>query len=212
MRIIKVITRIEVQQHNKNRVSIFLDEEYAFSIALETAMKHSLKKGMELDDCAIKSLILESDQRTALDQAVNYLSQRLKTKQQMIDYVKKHGFDDIIVQYVIEKLEEYHYIDDQNYVEKYITTYLGKVGKKKIEYDLLKKGIHKQLIQSALHECEVDEEDVYYLAKKKLGTKQLDQKEKEKLFRYLAGKGFSYEESKKAIVSLAKGDEDESWD
>ena len=50
-----MITKIEVQQHNKNRVSIFLDQEYAFSIALETAMKHSLKKGMELDDNQIKA-------------------------------------------------------------------------------------------------------------------------------------------------------------
>lgn len=206
------ITKIELQKHNKNRVNIFLDGEYAFPLSLEITMKYSLKKGMEINQEMQKDLIMQSDCRTALDQAVNYLSKTFKTKQQMMTFVKKHDYDDIIVTYVVGKLEEYGYINDNSYVQRYISTYLGQIGKKKIEYELLKKGIEKELIQKALEEVETPQEDVVKVLQKKLGSRQLEGKDKEKVMRYMIGKGFSYEEIKRAMEKVQKGGDDESWD
>ena len=206
------ITKIELQKHNKNRVNIFLDGEYAFPLSLEITMKYSLKKGMEINQEMQKDLIMQSDCRTALDQAVNYLSKTFKTKHQMMAFVKKHDYDDIIVAYVVEKLEEYGYINDNSYVQRYISTYLGQIGKKKIEYELLKKGIEKELIQKALEEVETPQEDVVKVLQKKLGSRQLEGKDKEKVMRYMIGKGFSYEEIKRAMEKVQKGGDDESWD
>lgn len=214
MRYVKLgkITKIEIQKYHKDRVSIFLDDVYAFSLFLETAMKHCLKKGIEIDENQKVQLLHESDSRIALDQAVKYLKDTMKTKQQMIEYVKKHGYDDNIIDYVVQKLEEYHYLDDEMYTQKYIKTYLGKVGKRKIEYDLMKKGIDKHLIEKYLSLEEVSTDQVVHLIEKKIGNNDLDQKMKEKIFRYLIGKGFSYEEIKKGMAHYQTGEEDESWD
>lgn len=206
------ITKIEIQKNNKDRVNIFLDGQYAFPLSVETTMKYGLKKGMEIDEKRKTDLIHESDSRVALDKCVHYLNQSLKTKQQIIDYVKKHGFDDSIGEYVIEKLTEYGYIDDHTYAQKYIATYLGSVGKKKIEYDLVRKGVPKDIIESVLQEAETPTDKVVHLVRKKLGKETLDQKQKERIMRYLLGKGFSYDEVKHALSVVAKGEDDESWD
>ena len=43
------ITKIEVQKKNKERVNLFLDEEYAFSLSMELVYKEGLKKNQEID-------------------------------------------------------------------------------------------------------------------------------------------------------------------
>lgn len=43
----KIITKVEVQKNNKNRVNVYVDEEYAFSCAAEVVYKYDLKKGKD---------------------------------------------------------------------------------------------------------------------------------------------------------------------
>ena len=38
-----IITKIEVRKRNKERVNIYIDEEYAFSISAELVYKENLK-------------------------------------------------------------------------------------------------------------------------------------------------------------------------
>ena len=40
----KIITKVEVQKNNKNRVNVYVDEEYAFSCAAEVVYKYDLKR------------------------------------------------------------------------------------------------------------------------------------------------------------------------
>lgn len=39
------ITKISAQKNNTERVNIFLDEKYAFSVDLDVLVQHDLKKG-----------------------------------------------------------------------------------------------------------------------------------------------------------------------
>lgn len=47
------ITKISAQKNNTERVNIFLDEKYAFSVDLDVLVQHDLKKGKELDEADI---------------------------------------------------------------------------------------------------------------------------------------------------------------
>ncbi len=50
----KTITALSVQKRNKERVSVFLDGEYAFSLGLNAAL--ALKRGQELSSADIQQL------------------------------------------------------------------------------------------------------------------------------------------------------------
>ena len=47
------ITKISAQKNNEERVNIFLDEKYAFSVDLDVLVKFDLRKGKELDELDI---------------------------------------------------------------------------------------------------------------------------------------------------------------
>lgn len=47
------ITKISAQKNNTERVNVFLDEKYAFSVDLDVLVQHDLKKGKELDEADI---------------------------------------------------------------------------------------------------------------------------------------------------------------
>ncbi len=102
----------------------------------------------------------------------------------------------------IRRLKELGYLDDAAYCRKYIASSLRTkpVSRAALLNDLVyRKGIAKETAEAAAaavyaeHDCLTDEENAYRLLYKKTGGR-IPQEEKElaKLFRFLAGKGFSY--------------------
>ena len=55
------ITDIDVQKKNKNRLSVFVDGEYSFSLEQIDALMLSLKIGMEITDADIRKYNIESN-------------------------------------------------------------------------------------------------------------------------------------------------------
>ena len=51
------ITRLQIQKNNKERVNVFLDDEYAFAVALDIAVE--LRKGQELVLTLLLELLLD---------------------------------------------------------------------------------------------------------------------------------------------------------
>ena len=43
------ITKIEIQKRNKERVNIYIDDEYAFSTFIDIVYKEGLSKGQEVN-------------------------------------------------------------------------------------------------------------------------------------------------------------------
>ncbi len=78
--VLKKITRITVQQKNKNRYNIFLADEYAFSVDEAILIEFGLRKGLELDEAAINKIVQKEKLYQFYTQSINYLSYRMRTK------------------------------------------------------------------------------------------------------------------------------------
>ena len=105
------------------------------------------------------------------------------------------GYPASICNEVLSFLKEYHYIDDSAYALRYIENYKEQKSQKKLYYDLLKKGIMKDLIDSILEEqpCEEEQQIVRWLEKKRIDPANMDKKECQKAMQALARKGFSWD-------------------
>lgn len=117
----------------------------------------------------------------------------------------------------IRRLEELNYINDEQYVRRYVkTTLKGKVvSKNNILNELVyKKGIDKNLAESIVEEIyeneefDAESENAYRLLKKKTGGKVPcgeeagDKKEIAKLYRFALSKGFSYSVTESALQRI----------
>lgn len=192
----KKITKLEIQKKNQNRVNLYVDDEFVCGLTINSVMDARLHVGDEISEETINSLAVTSDYQTALAKSLNYLTRAMRTVKQMRDYLAKKGYGGEVVDKVIEKLEEYKYIDDKAYASTYVECYSTGKGKRKISYELARKGISKQIIEQAVELLipEQSEKDCLELAQKYVDKKQTyTQDNFSKLYRYLLSRGYEYD-------------------
>ena len=126
--------------------------------------------------------------------ALRILTGMDKTESDLRAGLERAGFSDEAVQEAIDYVKSYGYIDDQRYAEKYVEYNKDRKSKKKIQYELMKKGVHRDFIDFALDNCEDFDEIALVRAalyKKWKKEEKPDEKELNKLFAFLSRQGFS---------------------
>lgn len=214
----KKITKIEYQKNNKDRVSIYLDDNYAFGIDLNIMIKYSLAKNIELEDEFIDEILIAEEKIKTYNYALSILSITAKSEKQLRDKMLEKGYDNNFINNAIIKLKQQKYLDDERYSEMLINNKINisKHGKRKIKEALYEKGIDRETIDKKI--SQISEEDelerAFILGAKKLNTlKEEDTRKKSlKLSNYLITKGFDFSVVKKAVSKLLNnnlGDFDE---
>ncbi len=194
------ITSIVVQGKRKDRVNIFVDNEFFMGVPMELVYQISLKKGLEIDQALLQEIIEENQKSEALAKGIKYCSKTLKTEKQVKTYLFSKEYSAKVVFYVLDKLKEYKYVDDEAYAKRYIETTASRQGEKMSRYKLLSKGVKADVIERVSDEVEVDSfSNCKNIAEKYLKNKQLTKEILSKTYRYLIGKGFSYEDVSKII-------------
>jgi len=200
------ITNIELQK-NKKRYNIYIDGEFAFGISEELKYKFDLT----IDDCIekdfIENILKSEEQMKTTNYALKLLSYNRKTEKGMYDALKKKGFDEDFIDNTLDFLKENKYIDDLEYAKSFIRDKqnINKYGSNRIKYELIKKGISKEIIELTLNTDSEEEYRVAYeLSIKKL--KSYRKEDKHAVYRKLGGflqrKGYSYETITKILDNL----------
>lgn len=203
-----IITKIEIQKKNKNRVNLYIDEEFYCGLSVETVMKNHLKEGQSVNENSINYLVTQTEKENALAKAANYISKAQKTKKEITKYLFQKGYDEEVVNFVIEKLEEYNYIDDSLYAKNYIKFKNKNNGSRKIEMELKQKGVNEELLKQSLIDFADDRKSVLPVALKYMKNKEKDLKNKQKAYRFLASKGYNSEDIIYALNQIFKDEEE----
>ena len=202
-----VITDIKVQTKDKKRCNVFVDGEFSFALYIETAMKHGLKKDLAIDQSFINQILEEDSILYAFSLGLKYVSRSLKTKKQVVTYLLNKGFNEKITYIVIDKLKEYNYINDEEYAKRYLEIRSSVEGKRLSDYKLMMKGIKKSDIESAREDFDDNsKESAKRIAEKKLKNREITKENLSKVYRYIIGKGFSYEDAEYAISCFKETD------
>jgi regulatory protein len=190
----KKITALKIQKRNKNRVSVYLDEEYAFGLSRIVA--GWLSVGDQLSEEKIQDLLAKDGIEVALQKALNFLSYRPRSEKEVRQNLKiKHDIDEGIIDQIIERLKRGGLVDDENFAELWVEnrSEFRPRGSHALRMELRQKGISEQTISDAL--AEIDEETLALKAARKQARKynQLEWFEfRKKLTGFLARRGFNY--------------------
>lgn len=201
-----VITKIEVQQKNKERVNIYIDEEFFAGVDVELVYTLGLKKGLNMDDENRKELIYKDNISKAKNKAFRILNKAEQSEKILRD--KLSDYDEEIIDEVITFLKNINLLDDKGYAKRiaYSNSNISKFGKNKIKQNLYQKGINKEIIEEALEDIDedVEFENALYLAEKRYSRIKNEDKRKiyQKLAQHLTYKGFSYDITKRAISKI----------
>lgn len=196
------ITEIKPQIKNKNRLSIFIDDKFAFGMDKEDCIFMGLKEGSELTEeryAYIKDNIIYTK---AYQKADRYIGFKMRTEKEVRTKLKEEYSDDIIER-VISSLIKYKYIDDEKYAILYAKDCykLKKWGPDRIKAELYKKGVSSEFIVNAI--CTLDTEDteelINSLLEKRVKSTPIDLKEKQRHINFLLRRGFKYDDVKRAV-------------
>lgn len=186
------ITKLEIQKNDKNRVNLYVDDEFYSGIPAELVYLEHLKTGLEIDEKDLKKIIFENEKSKAMSRVTKYIGSSLKTQKQIREYLRKKEYSSETIEYVLSKLIEYDYIDDQKYAQAYVLTYGKKYGKLKLKSQLKVKGVSEEIIESVLEDNKVD--SIESVASKYLKNKVLTPEVSQKLFRFLYSRGYEFDE------------------
>ncbi len=202
------ITAILPQKKDKTRCNIYLNGQFYCGMKLEVVMQNRLKCGMDVEHSYLDNLQLESEKMTALDKAMNHLSSSMKTRKQIADFLKKKGYLEGVISYVLEKLEGYGYVDDEEYARQYVRSAGKTKGRRLIALELQKKGISADNAQTAVENMQGEGDSALKVLQKYMRSKNADKETLYKAFRYLLSKGFEYDVAKSALTAFGEIDED----
>lgn len=208
-----IITKIEVQKRNKDRANIYIDNDYAFSLSNELVYKEGLKVNEKIDIEKIKVIAKEDNYLKCKTTALRIVEKTFKSEKELRDKLILKGYDEEAINKTINILKEYNFVSDNSYVKMYVKDKSRLQGKKKIKYDLTKKGISDKIIEEEI--SNIDREDerdtAYNLAIKKYNTiaKREDDKFKlsQKLYRFLLSKGYDYDTVSYVVRRVTKVDD-----
>ena len=207
-----IITKIEQQKNNEDRVNIYVNGEFFTAIFKELVFTFNLKKGDEIDENNLKSILSDEMYLKAKNKALNILSKADQSEKKIREKLST-DFEENTIDKVIEFLKRNNFINDNLLAQKIINTNLNlnKCGKNRIKQNLYNKGIDSSAINKAISDIdsEAEFENAMYLAKKRYERIKNEDKRKiyQKLSQHLAYKGFNYDIIKRVLNKLLNFDE-----
>ncbi len=148
----------------------------------------------------------------AKKRALYLLTDMDRTEAQLYEKLKKTGYSEETIAKAMAYVKHYGYIDDDRYASHYLEQMSLSRSKKRIRFDLNKRGVPKEIIARTFEEeGDYDEKPlIKKLAKKKARTLDLtDPKSRDKLAGFLLRKGFSSHDVFAVISKMREGQTEE---
>ena len=186
---------LSVTPLDKRRSKVLTDEDFAFALYRGELRAYNIEEGSQLSLEVYQEILEKILFKRAKERTLYLLRSRDRTELEIRRKLKDGYYPQEAIDYAVDFLKRYRFVDDENYGRNYISTYGDKKSRKQLEFELQNKGLDREEIDRLLEECQVSEEQqIAKFLKKKGYEKDITQpKERAKLAAALARKGFSYD-------------------
>lgn len=198
-----VVTALEVQKRNKQRVNVFIDGEFAFALgALEAAR---LRKGQPLTEAEIALLKGDDAIGKAVDSAARFLGFRPRSVQEVRRNLTEKEHPPEVIDAAIERLKVMGYLDDEAFARYWAQNRetFKPLSQRALRQELKQKGVAESVIGEALDA--LDENELAYRAATGNVRRLRGRTKREfrtKMSAFLQRRGFSYSTTHDAVMRL----------
>ena len=148
------ITRLEYQKTNPDRVNVFLDDQYAFSLAAILVADRQLRAGVELSRETVAELQTADFYNKELASALQQLASRPHSESEIQLYLKKK-YPEAPAEtskQVIERLKELQYLNDASFAKFWVENRaaFSPRGRNLLKQELMKKRVPRDIIEAVI--------------------------------------------------------------
>ena len=198
-----------IEELSKARSRVWIDGELAFVLYKGELRLYRIREGEEISEETLKTIRQEVLPKRAKLRAMNLLKSREYTTKQLHDKLKQGGYPEDIITLALDYVASYHYTDDLRYAVSYMQSHETDKSRRRIEQDLMRKGIGKETLEKAWQTWEArggeqDEQQMIseLLEKRGYCPREADLREKQRLYGFLMRRGFSGEQVRKALGDI----------
>lgn len=209
-----VITGLERQQNNSERVNVYLDGTFAFGLNIMDAVQ--LRQGQEISQAEVDALQARDSVQKAVDRAVNLLATRPRSEKEIRDSLHRKSISVDVIDQAIDRLTHLGYLDDVSFARFWIEdrNRFKPRGPRALRYELRQRGVSDTIIEAALEEIVEPHDAAYRAAQQRIRTlRGLDHRSfRQKLGAFLQRRGFGYEtinDALRQIISEIEEDDPE---
>lgn len=200
--------KITLKKGKADKIHISADGEYALTVDEGYLPTLGIRHNMEIDEDEFILLQEKISIRRAYNYCVSLLSRRDHSVKELKTKLLQKGYDETSFG-AVEKLQQQGYVNDESFSMHYASELknLKGFGKRRIEQELMRKGISRDIINNTLQEIEFDDDRIIEIIERKYKRCFEDEKQKQRAINGLLRLGYSYSEIKDAFCRI-KDNED----
>jgi regulatory protein len=195
-----VITKITKQKKSSKRFNLYVDDEFACGLGVDTVAKYGLSAGDKISKKTLDELLGFDEYIYAKKISYDLLSFRLRSVKEIRDKLRAKKISPKMIDKAISHLSDLNFLNDEEFAKQFI---IGKtaskpLGKNLIRQKLIQFGISGEIIDKTMEEYYEEKQEKDYAGKifqkySRRLKKGENLKNKVKSFGYLARKGFNFD-------------------
>ena len=205
------ITALKIQVRDKDRVNVFIDGKYRFSLDITQVAELGIKNGAEYTEEELVHLENESQFGKLYTRSLEYSLIRPRSQRELRDYLYrktrdtrtkmgdiKKGVSKELTERVFNRLLEKGYVDDEKFAKFWVENRNVRKGSsmRKLQMELRGKGVESAIIEQVLSDTDrADTDELQKIIAKKASRYD----DIQKLTAYLVRQGFRYDDVKEAL-------------
>jgi regulatory protein len=204
------ITALQPQTNNQDRINLFVDDQFLLGVSALIVLQMGLRVGQELSPDQIEQLGEEEALQQASNRALNFLSFRPRSREEVRRYLRKKETPPELIDAVMQRLDDLDLINDQSFTEFWVESRerSNPKGAQALKNELRMKGVKRELVDELVTD-EQDEERALRAGRKKAAMLARQSDMDFKTFRarlgpFLQRRGFSYQVTTHAVHALWK--------
>lgn len=202
------ITAIRTQQRDQERVSVFLDDAFAFGLDQQIVLDRGLHSGQTLTESDTAELRTLDEVSRATTAALQFLGYRPRSEGEIQRRLRQRAFTQRAIDSTIDKLRAWRYVDDGDFAQRWIENRLVHRPRsaRLLAQELRQKGVDPGTAADAIDEASIDEvADARTLATDKIRKLSglPDDVRARRVSGFLARRGYSFDVIRAALDGLA---------
>jgi regulatory protein len=204
------ITSLEPQANNPERINLYVDGRFLLGVNAAIVFQMGLQLEQELLPDQLEQLRHEETLQQAVDRALNYLSFRPRSREEVRRYLRRKQTSPEIIEAALAHLDHLDFVNDRAFASFWIETreQFSPRGAHALKNELRMKGVERDVVDELVND-EQDEERALRAGRKKAQSlvhiPGMDYATfRSRLGSFLQRRGFGYEVSTRTVRALWK--------
>lgn len=215
------ITALEPQSNNPERINLYVDGRFLLGVSAAIVLQMGLRLQQELSPDQLEQLQSEEAEQRAVDRALNYLSYRPRSREEVRRYLRRKETPPEVIEAALARLDRLDFVNDRTFSGFWIESreQFSPRGARALKNELRMKGVERDIVDELVND-EQDEERALRAGRKKalalVNAPGIDYATfRNRLGSFLQRRGFGYQVTARTVRALwqeLKAEPGEEWE